>query len=76
LKEELHEEQNEENKIFARLDSEKAYRMATKRWGKRGRIFLDALRQGKDVSAASTAAGISRPTGYKYLAELGKLLSR
>ena len=58
-----------------RLESERAYRIAIKRWGKRGRLFLDALRQGNDVLNASSAAGVTRQTGHKYLSELKKLLS-
>ena len=75
LIEELHEERDQEREISARLESERAYRIAIKRWGKRGKLFLDALRQGKDVLNASSAAGVTRQTGHKYLSELKKLLS-
>jgi len=75
LREELHEERDQEREISARLESERAYRIAIKRWGKHGQLFLDALRQGKDVLNASSAAGVTRQTGHKYLSELKKLLS-
>ena len=75
LRDELHQEQREQDRSIARFDSERAYRVATKRWGKRGRQFLDALRRGEDVVAASAAAGVSRQTGHKYLNELQKLFA-
>ncbi len=75
LKDQLHQEHDQEGKTLAKLDSDRAYGIAIKRWGKRGRAFLDALRQGKDVTAASAAAGVSRQAGHKYLKELQNLLS-
>jgi hypothetical protein len=75
LKDELHQENSEFDTAAAKVDSERAYRAAIKRWGKRGRLFLDALRRGEDVVTASVAAGISRQTGHKYLKELQKLLA-
>ncbi len=76
LRDELHVEQNQENTIHARFVSESAYRIAIKRWGKCGRLFLDALRQGQNVVDASSSAGVSRQTGHKYLSELKKQLSK
>jgi hypothetical protein len=75
LKDELHQQAPELHRAIAKLDSERAYRAAIKRWGNRGRWFLDALRRGEDVVAASAAAGVSRQTGHKYLKELQKLLA-
>ncbi len=64
-----------EHTAIARFDYYRAYRIAEKRWGKRGRIFLDQLRNERSVDDASTQAGVTRQMGYKYLKELKKALS-
>src|SRR5262249_2883955 len=50
------------------------YEQVRKRWGERGRLFLEALRDGKTIEEASTDAGVSRQTGSKYIKEIQKLL--
>jgi hypothetical protein len=49
------------------------YEVASKRWGERGRAFVDALQEGKSVSEAARAAGVSRATGHKYQRELKRV---
>jgi hypothetical protein len=43
------------------------YRVAQKRWGAKAVKFLQALSEGRDKQTAAVKAGISRPTGDKYL---------
>jgi hypothetical protein len=45
--------------------SDRAYAIAIKRSGKKGGVFLDALKEGKNVSDAATAAGINRRTATR-----------
>jgi hypothetical protein len=59
----------------AQADMEEIYRFALKRWGPRGERFLRARVAGEPVAGAAKAAGLSRPTAYKYLKELRKDLS-
>ena len=58
-----------------RIEIERLYRVAGKRWGKKGRSFLDAQLQGYNLTEASARAGVSRQTGDKYLKELLKATS-
>jgi hypothetical protein len=57
-------------------DAALAYRIAEKRSGNKGRLFLDALQAGGDVTAAAAAAGITRRTGHRIKHEIEKLLPR
>jgi len=68
--EQFTERKEEEERQLAK--SRRAYKIAQTRWGKRAKIFLNALGEGKTVTEA---AGISRQTGHKYLTELKKTLS-
>jgi molybdenum-dependent DNA-binding transcriptional regulator ModE len=49
--------------------------IAEKRWGARGRQFVQALMETGSVSEASAAASVSRQTAHKYLRELRKTLN-
>jgi hypothetical protein len=60
----------------AEVLSSRAYTVAAKRWGERGRKFLVALSvEETSVEKASTAAGVTRQMDYKYLRELKKALT-
>jgi hypothetical protein len=63
-------EQDFEDGVVTRLDAARLFREAERRWGKRGRVFLERLAQDATIEEASRAAGVSRQTGQNYLRKL------
>lgn len=58
------------NTVEDKIELERLYRVAQKRWGAKAVKFLQALKEGHDKQTAAKRAKVSRPTGDKYLKEL------
>ena len=56
--------------------SDHAYAIAIKRSGKKGGVFLDALKEGKNVSDAAAAAGLNRRTATRIKEAIREALSK
>lgn len=61
---------------ISHLDVTRAYQILEKRYGKKGRIFLDGLKETGRVTEASKRAGISRQMGHRYLLVIRWALSQ
>jgi hypothetical protein len=59
-----------ERKLEIEAQGNRAMRMAQKRWGAKGRAFLEALKRSANVAEASAMVGVSRQMGRKYLSKL------
>jgi hypothetical protein len=61
---------NAQDAVEDKIERERLYRVAQKRWGAKAAKYLHALYEGHTKQAAASQAGISRPTGDKILKEL------
>jgi hypothetical protein len=64
----------DERNLNTEAQAKRAERMAQKRWGARGRAFIEALKRNATVAEASEVAGVSRQMGHKYLSKLKSAL--
>jgi hypothetical protein len=62
-----------EETAIAQVDALSFMKIAEEKWGEKGRAFVQALSEGRNMTQAAEAASVSRPTGHKYIRELRRL---